>query len=75
MDTRIVGIDLAVKGSHKASVLDQASNIYVGKLLTFSTNPADLGRVLAAARSGAADNVRLVAVMEATGMAWYPVGT
>ena len=37
MDTRVIGIDLAVKASHKAIVLDQASNSYVGKLLTFGT--------------------------------------
>ena len=33
MDTRIIGIDLAVKAAHKAIVLDQASNKFVSKLL------------------------------------------
>lgn len=74
MDTRILGIDLAVKGSHKGIVLDQASNQFVSKLLSFDTDPADLDRVLAVARGGAAEGIRLVAVLEATGMAWYSVG-
>ena len=54
MDTRIIGIDLAVKGAHKAVVLDQASNTFVSKLLTFHTDPADLDRILDAARAGCA---------------------
>jgi transposase len=74
MDTRIIGIDLAVKAAHKAIVLDQSSNRFVSKMLTFRTDPAQMDRVLAAARADAPDDVRLVAVMEATGMAWYSVG-
>ncbi len=74
METRIIGIDLAVKAAHKAAVLDQSSNTFVGKLLTFHTDPAELDRVLAVARSGVADGVRVIAVLEATGMAWYSVG-
>ena len=74
METRIIGIDLAVTAKHKAIILDQASNAYVGKLLAFRSNPAELDRLLAAARAGAGADVRLVAVMEATGMSWYPVG-
>jgi transposase len=74
MDTRIIGIDLAVKAAHKAIVLDQTSNTFVSKLLTFHTNPADLDRILAAARADVADDVRVIAVLEVTGMAWYSVG-
>lgn len=74
MDTRIIGIDLAVRAAHKAIVLDQSSNRFVSKLLTFHTDPAEIDRVLVAARADAPDDVHLVAVMEATGMAWYSVG-
>jgi transposase len=74
MDTRIIGIDLAVKAAHKAIVLDQTSNTFVSKLLSVHTDPADLDRLLAAARRDATDDVRLIAVLEATGMAWYSVG-
>lgn len=74
MDTRILGIDLAVTAAHKAIVLDQASNRYVSALLKFHTDPADLDRVLQAARAGASEPVRLMAVLEATAMSWYSVG-
>jgi transposase len=74
MDTRIIGIDLAVRAAHKAIVLDQSSNRFVSKMITFHTDPAEIDRVLAAARADARDDVHLVAVLEATGMAWYPVG-
>jgi transposase len=71
---RIIGIDLAVSAKHKAMVLDPASNKFIGKQLSFRTRPTDLERVLRRARKGAPEDVQLVAVMEATGMAWYPVG-
>jgi transposase len=74
MQTRIIGIDLAVTATHKAIVLDQTRNCFVSKLLKFHTDPAEMDRVLAAARAGAPDDVHLVAVLEATGMSWYSVG-
>ena len=73
METRIIGIDLAVKAAHKAIVLDRARNEFVSPLLTIHTDPADLTRLLTAARHNATEPVRLLAVMEATGMAWYPI--
>jgi transposase len=75
MQTRIIGIDLAVTATHKAVVLDQTSNHFVSKLLKFRTDPAAIDRVLAAARADAPDDVHLIAVLEATGMSWYSVGT
>jgi transposase len=74
MQTRIIGIDLAVTAAHKAIVLDQSSNRYVSKLLQFHTDPVAIDRVLRAARADAPDDLQLVAVLEATGMAWYSVG-
>ena len=74
METRIIGIDLAVKAVHKAIVLDQASNRFVSQVLKFHTDPAQIERVLERARAGSSDDVRLTAVLEATGMAWYSVG-
>lgn len=73
MNMRIIGIDLAVSAKHKAMILDPASNEFVGKQITFRARPEDLDRLLAHARRGIADDVRLVAVLEATSMAWYPV--
>jgi transposase len=74
MNTRIIGIDLAVTAAHKAIVLDQASNTYVSPVLVFHTDSADIDDVLDTARAGTSGPVRLQAVLEATGMAWYTVG-
>ena len=74
MNTRIIGIDLAVTAAHKAIVLDQASNTYVSPVLTFHTDPADLDDVLDRARAGTSEPVHLQAVLEATAMSWYAVG-
>jgi transposase len=71
---RIIGIDLAVSAAHKAIILDPASNKFIGKQITFHPRPAELERLLAKAGAGTGEPVEVVAVMEATGMAWYPVG-
>jgi len=74
MSTRIIGIDLALAAQHKAVVLDQDSNEFVSSVLSFHTDPADLAHVLTVARRGAPASVQLLAVLEATGMAWFAVG-
>ena len=74
MNTRIIGIDLAVTAAHKAIVLDQASNSYVSPVFTFHTDPADLDHLLHTARAVASEPTRLQAVLEATAMSWYAVG-
>lgn len=73
MNKRIIGIDLAVSAKHKAIVLDPASNQFVGKQLSFRARPADLDRLLCRAQKDAPQDVTLIAILEATGMAWYPV--
>ena len=72
MNTRIIGIDLAVTAEHKAMVLDPASNSFIGRPICFRARPDDLNRLLRQARQGTTGEVQLVAIMEATGMAWYP---
>lgn len=74
MNTRIIGIDLAVTAEHKAMVLDPASNSFVGRPICFRARPDDLDRLLRQARQGTTAEVQVIAIMEATGMAWYPVG-
>jgi transposase len=73
METRIIGIDLAVTAQHKAVVLDQGRNEFVGPVYQFGTQPAELEKLLSRARAGVSGPVKLVAVLEATGMVWYPV--
>ena len=73
MTMRILGIDLAVSAQHKAIVLDPACGEFIGKQFSFRARPEELDRLLKRARKGASDEVKIVAVLEATGMAWYPV--
>jgi len=72
---RIMGIDLAVTAAHKAIVLDSASNQFITSVISFHTNSADLDRLIEAARRGAPEGTRMIAVLEATNMAWFMVGT
>lgn len=73
MEKRIIGIDLAVSAEHKAIVLDPACQKFIGKQIVFRALPEELERLLNQARKGATEAVELIAIVEATGMAWYPV--
>lgn len=68
---RTIGIDLSVRGEHKAIVADEQGR-FVGSVLTVYTDPGSLRHLLELAQKGNADG-KLQAVMEPTGMAWFPV--
>lgn len=68
---RTIGIDLAIKGEHKAMVVDEAGN-FLTPLLKFHSRANELDHLLACARQGA-PGCPLRAVLEPTGMAWFPV--
>jgi transposase len=68
---RILGIDLAVKAEHRAVVVDERGR-FVTPVLKVTTLAAALNQLLARARDGA-PRCPLAAVMEPTGMAWFPV--
>jgi transposase len=68
---RTIGIDLAVRAEHRAVVADEQGN-FVTSVLTFHTAPGELDRLLALARAEA-PGCELQAVMEPTGMSWFPV--
>lgn len=74
MNTRVIGIDLGVTAAHKAIVLDPASGEFVGKPWSFQPYPSALERLLQRSQQGCSAPVDIVVVLEATGMAWYPVG-
>ena len=69
---RTLGIDLAVAAAHKAVVVD-ANGKFVPPILSFHTRWDDIERVVARAREGVTPDCPLRAVLEPTGMAWYPV--
>jgi transposase len=70
---RTIGIDLGVTAAHKALVLDEASGKIVSRLLSFHARYQDIVDLVTCAREGVATDHPLQAVMEPTGMAWYPV--
>lgn len=74
MNTRVIGIDLAITAEHRAAILNPATNEFVVKQMRFRAFPDELDKLLARARQGAGADVRVVVVLEATGMAWHPVG-
>lgn len=68
---RTIGIDLSAHGEHKGAVVDEHGR-YVSPLLRFRTGPESLRWMLEAAQEGHPEEP-LQAVMEPTGMAWFPV--
>ena len=74
MDVRVIGIDLAVKAKHTAAILDPASRHFLAKGIRFRTHPKDMMQVMARARKGAPEDVKIVVILEATAMSWFPVG-
>jgi transposase len=68
---RTVGVDLSAKGEHKAVIVDEAGR-FVSPVFRFSTAPASLQRLLEMTQENNPDQ-QVQAVMEPTGMAWFPV--
>jgi transposase len=68
---RTIGIDLAVRGSHKAVVVDEQGRYLTG-VIKFHTDVRHLAQLLGKARQGD-PTAELQVVMEPTGMAWFPV--
>jgi transposase len=66
-----IGIDLGVKGEHKAVIADETGR-FVSPLIGCRTEPGSLAQLLSLAREGNGDQ-RLQGVMEPTGMAWFPL--
>jgi transposase len=69
---RTLGIDLAVTAAHKAMVVNEYGQ-FVTPLVSFHTRRDEIERVVARAREGVTPDYPLRAVLEPTGMAWYPV--
>jgi transposase len=71
MGQRTVGIDLAIRGDHVARILDDGRP--QGRPIRFRLTPDSLDRLLAGVRDGLPPGGTVTAVMEPTGMAWFPV--
>jgi transposase len=71
MGQRTVGIDLAIRGDHVARILDDGRPS--GRLIRFRLTPDSLAGLVARVCDGLAPGDTVTAVMEPTGMAWFPV--
>jgi transposase len=67
-----IGIDLAITAAHKAIVAG-ADGKFVTPVLSFRTRWRDIQQLVARIRKDASPDVPLRAVMEPTGLAWFPV--
>lgn len=70
---RTVGIDLAISAVQVAQVFDDGRAI--GKPIRFRLTSADLKRFVSTIKNGVPPETPITAVMEPTGMAWFPVAT
>ncbi|ERJ37722.1 MULTISPECIES: IS110 family transposase [Burkholderia] len=68
---RTVGIDLAISAVQVAQIFDDGHAI--GKPIRFRLTSTDLRRFVSAVKSGVSAETPITAVMEPTGMAWFPV--
>jgi hypothetical protein len=70
---RTVGIDLAISAVQVAQVFDDG--VAVGKPIRFRLSAEDLRGFVAAVTQGVPAGVPIQAIMEPTGMAWFPVAS
>ena len=71
MTTRTIGIDLAIRGDQVAQIFDDGRP--VGKALRFRIDPAGLDAFVAEASRDLPPGSSTQALMEPTGMSWFPV--
>ena len=71
MGQRTIGIDLAIRGDHVARIFDDG--LPTGKPIRFRLTSDSLSHLLARLRDGLPAGSSTTAVMEPTGMSWFPV--
>lgn len=71
MGQRTVGIDLAIRGDHVAQIFDDGRPS--GRPIRFRLSADDLASLLVRLREGLPPDAPIVAVMEPTGMSWFPL--
>jgi transposase len=71
MTNRTIGIDLAIRGDHVAQIYDDSRP--VGRPIRFRHDADSLDAFMAKATEGVGPGGTILAVMEPTGMSWFPV--
>ena len=69
---RILGIDLATRAKHRAIIANERGH-FISPIIKFRTRSSDLERLYIRSRNGMKSDEKLVVVMEATDIVWYPV--
>jgi transposase len=70
-ERRTIGIDLAIRGDHVGQIFDDGRP--VGKPIRFRNDPASLNAFIGSAIEGMSPGATVQALMEPTGMSWFPV--
>jgi transposase len=68
---RTIGIDLAIRGDQVAQIFDDGTP--VGKPIHFRLTPASLTTFVQRVTEGVPTGATIQALMEPTGMAWFPI--
>jgi transposase len=71
MTRRTIGIDLAIRGDQVAQIFEDGHP--VGKPIRFRLDPASLDAFVTRATEGLSPGATIEALMEPTGMSWFPV--
>lgn len=71
MTNRTIGIDLAIRGDHVAQIYDNGRP--VGRPIRFRHDAVSLDAFMARVIAGIRTGDSVLAVMEPTGMSWFPV--
>ena len=71
MTRRTIGIDLAIRGDQVAQIFDDGRP--VGKPIRFRIDPISLDAFVAKASDGLPPAATVQALMEPTGMSWFPI--
>lgn len=71
MTNRTIGIDLAIRGDHVAQIYDDGRP--AGRPIRFRHDPGSLDALISQAVADIGPDDTALAVMEPTGMSWFPV--
>ncbi len=71
MTQRTIGVDLAIRGEHVAQIFEDGRP--VGRPLRFRHDPGSLDAFVVRATANLAEGDTVQALMEPTGMSWFPV--
>lgn len=72
MANRTVGIDLAIRGPHVATIMNGNGEV-IGSPIRFRLRHKELERLIKLVRKDLQPSDKVIAVMEPTGMSWFPV--